>query len=164
MPKEKEAQEFLTNEFTAILECRYDTGPYMGRFLTEFRDHKKIWGCKCPSCGYIYSPPHGHCYFCHGVELEEWVELGDEGVLEHFSVVNFPFVNPMTGEEEPIPWAHGIFEMKHGAFFSHRMTPPDPTKHKVGDRYKAVWREGGRTGHFWDILYFEKVGEGGRNG
>ena len=155
--EKKEAQEFLMTEFLAKLETRYDTGSVGGRFLTELRDHKKIWGIKCPSCKRIYSPPMAYCYACHGVETTEWVELGDEGVLQEFAIVMFPFIQPQTGQLEPLPWAHGVILLDGGAFFKHRLVPPDPEKLKTGDRYKAVWREGGRSGHFWDIQYFKKV-------
>lgn len=154
--EKKPVQEFLANSFLCKLECRYDTGPVMGRFFSELRDHKKIWGIRCPSCGRVYAPPPSYCYLCHGVECTEWVEQDDEGKLTDFSVVYFPFINPLTGVAEKVPWCFGIIELDGGALITHRIIPPNPEKLKIGDRYKAVWSEGGRMGWFWDILCFTK--------
>ncbi len=154
---EERAPEYLFVRTRALLPMRYDAGIYRSRFFVELRDHKKIWANKCPSCGRLFCPPEAACYFCHGVEMPEWVEQADEGVLQLFQVVYFPFTNPMTGVAEPVPWAHGNILLDGGAPFHHRLVPADEKVLKVGDRYKAVWKEEGRTGHFWDILYFKKV-------
>jgi len=155
--EKKEAQEFLAMDFRVSLPCRFDAGPYMGFFLTQMRDHKKIWANKCPKCGRLSSPPSAFCGPCLGVEMTEWVEQVDEGVLQGFDVVYYRFIQPNTGEMQPVPWAHGFIELDTGAFFWHYVVPPDPEKLKIGDRFKAVWKEEGRKGEFHDILYFKKV-------
>lgn len=153
----KGAQELLATNFLVSMPCRFDAGPYMGFFLTQMRDHKKIWANRCPKCGRLSSPPRAFCGRCHGVEMTEWVEQGDEGVLQTFDVVYYPFVQPNTGQMQPVPWAHGTIKLDTGAFFAHYLVPPDPEKLKIGDRYKAVWKEEGRKGEFHDILYFKKI-------
>ena len=155
--EKKEAQELLAMDFVVSLPCRFDAGPYMGFFLTQMRDHKKIWANKCPKCGRLTCPPQVVCGRCHGVEMTEWVEQVDEGVLQTIEVVYYPFVQPSTGEMQPVPWAHGRILLDTGAVFHHYAVPPDPEKLKIGDRVKAVWKEEGRMGEFHDILYFKKV-------
>ena len=156
MTTEKQAPEFLFVKTRARVPLRYDAGRYRSRFFAELRDHKKIWANKCPSCGHLHCPPDPYCYLCHGVECTEWVEQADEGVLQGISVVYFSFANPITGEVEPVPWAHGRILLDGGAIIGHRLVPPDEKVLKVGDRFKAVWKEEGRTGYFWDILHFKK--------
>lgn len=151
--EKKSTPELLSNKFVLKLECRYDAGPKMGRFLNALKN-KRIFASQCPSCGRLYTPPMSNCYLCRGVECTGWVEQGDQGKLTGFSVVYFPFINPMTGVAEKVPWAFGLIELEGGAEMSHRVIPADPERLKIGDPYQAVWSEGGRMGWFWDIRCF----------
>ena len=155
--EKKGAQELLAMNFLVSLPCRFDAGPNMGFFLTQMRDHKKLWANKCPKCGRFAIPPRTFCGRCLGVKMTEWVEQGDEGVLQTFGVVYYPFVQPNTGQMQPVPWANGVIRLDGGAFIFHYVWPPDPEILKVGDRYKAVWKQEGRTGEYNDIRYFKKI-------
>jgi len=153
----KKDQEYLILDNTVDLPLRLDAGECEGRFLKALRDEKRIWANKCPKCGRQLVVPRPVCAHCYDVEMTEWVEQGDEGVLEHFSISYYPFVHPRTGKIKPVPWANGIIRLDGGAQIWHEVVPPDPAQLKIGDRYKAVWKEEGRTGFIWDILHFEKV-------
>ena len=161
--EEQKAPELLVMDYVLSLPCRFDAGRYMGRFLVELRDNKKIWANKCPSCGRITCPPVSFCDFCHGVEMTEWLEQNDEGVLRSAEVVLFEFIQPSTGQVQPVPWAHGNLLLDTGASLGHYLAPPDPTKLKRGERYKVVWKEEGRVGDVHDIQHFKAVEEGGEN-
>ncbi len=152
----KEPQELLANEIFLQIETRWDSGPQRSIFFSELRN-KRIWGTKCPECGRIHAPPSTYCSACHGVEMNEWVRQADEGKLIDFSVVYYPFEHPTTGIAEKTPWAKCVVELDGGALFAHRLMPPDPEAHKLGDRYTVIWKEGARTGSYWDIKYFQKV-------
>lgn len=157
--EKQEAEELLFMPFFMKLPCRFDTG-IMSKFFTEMRDHKKIWANKCPKCGRLSCPPSELCMPCGNVEMTkwpDWVEQGDEGELLGSSVVYLEFVQPLTGEMQPVPWAFGSIKLDGGAFLTHYLVPPDPEALKQGDRYKAVWEEGERKGWVHDIKHFEKI-------
>ncbi len=157
--EKKEDQELLIISNTLNIEYRFDAGQYMGRFLTELRDRKRIWANQCPQCGRFSCPPRAFCGQCLGVEMTDWVEQGDEGVLAGFDIHYYEFEHPRSGEVQPVPWADGLIQLNGGAHMLHQVVPPDPEKLKVGDRYQAVWKEEGRTGEVFDILHFEKKEE-----
>ena len=37
------------------------TGPAISKFLTAFRDDKRIWGLKCPKCNQVVVPAQDYC-------------------------------------------------------------------------------------------------------
>ncbi|MCX6007396.1 MAG: zinc ribbon domain-containing protein [Chloroflexi bacterium] len=152
-----EKKELLAMDYLISLPVRYDAGAYMGRFLKGLIN-KEIWANKCPKCGRISVPPRALCGRCLGTEMGEWLKLGDEGTLESFEVCFYDFIQSNTGQIQKAPWVKATFIMDHGAIMEHYMVPPDPTKHKVGDRYKVVWNES-RIGEFHDILHFVKKEE-----
>jgi hypothetical protein len=149
-----ENQELLTMNYLISLPVRYDAGAFMGKFLKGLID-KKIWANKCPKCGRISAPPRMLCGRCLGTEMKEWVEQKDEGVLVAFEICFYDFIQSNTGLVQKAPWAKGTIKLDGGALFEHYVWPPDPTKNKVGDRYKAVWNEK-RIGEFHDIVHFVK--------
>lgn len=53
----KATVEYLAMPHPVSIPCNFSAGPYMGRLLREMKDHKKLWGNKCPSCGRIMFPP-----------------------------------------------------------------------------------------------------------
>jgi uncharacterized OB-fold protein len=57
-----------------------------GHFLRTLRDEGKLLGIRCPKCERVLAPPRPICDrdFC---ETEGWVELGDTGTLELFTVM-----------------------------------------------------------------------------
>jgi uncharacterized OB-fold protein len=154
MQKDQRNAELLFINYTVDLDVRYDAGPYMGRFLKGFID-KKIYANKCPKCGRICAPARAFCGRCLGVEMTDWVELGNEGILESLEICYYDFVQSGTGEIQKAPWGRGLFKMDGGGYMEHRIWPPDPSQHKMGDRYKVMWNEN-RVGDFHDILHFVK--------
>lgn len=159
---EEVQQEYLVMPYKLSLPCNFSAGYYMGRFLAGLRDHKKIWGIKCPKCGRIMVPPRQLCGQCHGVEATEWVELGDKGTLMLYDVVLFDFINPGTGQTRPTPWARATIELDGGAEIGHFLEETDPDKLRLGMRVQAVWKEKNRTGEITDILYFRAMGSKSR--
>lgn len=148
----KQEQELLAMPFLIRIPVREDAGPTMGRFLLALKD-KKIWANKCPSCGRMAIPPRSFCGRCLGVEMTEWIEMADEGTLEGIEICFFDFIQSNTGEVQKAPWAMGKIRLDGGALIEHFVWPPDPSKLKIGGRYKAVWNET-RKGEFHDIVHF----------
>ena len=152
-----EKKELLAMDYLISLPVRYDAGPFMGRFLKGLIN-KEIWANKCPKCGRISCPPRALCGRCLGTEMREWIKQGDEGILESLEICFYDFIQSNTGKIQKAPWSKATFILDGGAIFEHHAVPPDPTKHKIGDRYKVVWNEN-RIGEFHDILHFVKKEE-----
>jgi len=131
---------------------------YVGEYWTKFFDglkEKKFLGTKCPKCGVVYALPRQVCGRCF-VKIDEWVELGPEGVITAFTVVKFPYIDPNTGEiRKPLPFTTASVKLD-GADTTiwHYLNETDESKLKVGKRVRIVWQEE-RKGNIHDIKYFE---------
>lgn len=68
----------------------YAAGKTVSYFLTQIRDHRKIMGIKCPKCQRVMVPPRSFCERCF-IPVEDWVELGNEGTIEAFTIVHDAF-------------------------------------------------------------------------
>jgi uncharacterized OB-fold protein len=147
-------EELLSMNYIVSLSVRYDAGLYMGRFFKGLID-KKILANKCPKCGRKAAPPRAICGMCRDIEMTEWVEAKDEGILESLEICYYDFIQSNTGEMQKSPWAKGLILLDGGVYLEHMVWPPDPAQHKLGDRYKAVWNEK-RIGEFHDIVHFVK--------
>ena len=90
--------------------------------------------------------------------MDEIVELGREGEIEAVTLVNYPFVDPDTGERRPVPYIYGYIRLD-GAdnLFSHIIKAKPGVKIKVGDRVRAVFADI-KKGRIQDIAYFEIIG------
>jgi len=136
----------------------WSVGRYGSKFLTELRDHKKILGIKCPTCGRVYVPPRRVCGRCF-VEMADWVELPPTGTLAAFTVLMFSFVDPDTGLERPVPYGYGYVKFDGAdSTFPHFLEETDYKKIKIGSRVEAVFEEI-RRGHLLDIKHFRIISE-----
>jgi uncharacterized OB-fold protein len=128
-------------------------GKIASRFLVGLRDEKRIYGVRCPSCGTVFVPPKKLCHKCM-VEMSEWVELGDEGVLEAFTIVRYS--EPAIHTLEP-PFACGIIRLDGAdTGMVHLIGEADLTRLEEGQRMRAVFSEE-RKGEYLDIAYFKPV-------
>ncbi len=136
----------------------WSVGRYGSKFLTALRDHKKILGIKCSSCGRILVPPRRVCGRCFA-EMSEWVEVGPQGTLTAFTVLMFSFVDPDTGTERPVPYGYGYVRFD-GAdnTFPHFLDETDYRKIRIGTRVEPVFEEK-RKGTLLDIKYFRILSE-----
>ncbi len=130
----------------------WQAGETASFFLTQLRDHRKIWGKRCPKCERVLVPPRKHCPTCF-VDTSEWVEVSDEGVVETFTVVH---------RETPIqplgpPFAYALIRLD-GADTSlvHVLSAVQPEKIREGMRVKAVFAEN-RGGSVRDISHFRPI-------
>jgi uncharacterized OB-fold protein len=132
----------------------WHAGEYATFFYTELKDHKKIWGTKCPECGKVYMPPRKSCPECFK-QCREWVELGDTGTLLTYTVVRYS--EPLIQPREP-PYAYGIIKLDGAdTAMVHFLGEVGLDKIKVGMRVKAVFNEN-PEGNYLDIKYFKPVG------
>ena len=139
------------------MEYEYSLGQHAIRFFHELKEHRRLMGVRCPECKRVYIPPRPVCGICY-VPSDEWVEVSDEGTLIGCTVVRLPFIDPMTGQQRPVPYGFGIIQLD-GASTSmfHFVDETDDAKLTVGLRVKAHFREP-REGNMRDIVNFRLIG------
>lgn len=159
MTTEREKSELLTVTFTYPMPYEWSIGKYGSRFFQEIRENRRFVGIRCPKCGNVYVPPRRLCGPCFR-ELDELVTLPNRGTITAFSVVNYPFIDPETGVQRPIPYTYGYIKIDgSGSIFSHIINETDVNKIKVGMKVEAVFREKDEMqGNIRDIKYFEIIG------
>jgi uncharacterized OB-fold protein len=148
----------LAVEDVAHMPYNWAIGVDGSQFFQAIREREVLLGIKCPRCGKVYVPPKRVCGPCF-MQMDEIVELGREGGIEAVTVVNYPFVDPDTGERRPVPYIYGYIRLD-GAdnLFSHVIKVETGVKIKVGDRVRAVFADI-KKGRIQDIAYFEIIGK-----
>lgn len=68
------------------IDYRYSYG-LTSRFFREIRDHKRIFGTRCKTCGTVFLPPRAHCAECYCDT--EWMRCGNQGTVKTFTVVHY---------------------------------------------------------------------------
>lgn len=143
--------------YKADLVYRYSAGKAASRFLVDLRDNKKIMATRCQKCGTTYIPPRSVCGQCF-VTLNEWVEVGPQGTLTRFTVVQFPFWDPISGSQRAVPYVLGFIHLDGADLpLQHYLEKSDSGDLKVGARVEPVFKTE-RFGTLADIEYFRIVG------
>ena len=150
--------EPLRLPYQANFEYDYAAGRYASRFMTELRDNTKLFGTRCTSCERVLVPPRPICGIC-AAPTGEWVEVGPEGTLTGFTVVEVPFIDPMTGNQRPVPYGFAFIKLT-GADTNiyHFLEESQHDKLRVGMAVEAVFREE-RVGAMSDIVCFRTMEE-----
>lgn len=139
------------------LPFRYTAGRFASRFFRGLKD-KRILGVRCQRCQRVLMPPRPFCERCF-LPLDDWVEVGQQGSLEAFTVCYARF----TGLPEP-PYCLILVKLD-GADTSLQhllgqveLGDVDMMKEaiQIGMRLEAVWQEE-REGGIQDIRYFRPV-------
>lgn len=158
MNKGRTDQELISSRQILSIPQRFSTGPVMGRFLRELRDHKRILANRCPKCGRHQLPPREVCALCH-VEATEWDELGPEGTIRDFDIIYYASPDPLSGETRQVPYALGWVDLDgtHGdAPLWHFLDTSDLSKIRRGARVRVVFADK-RSGTTDDIRHFEFI-------
>jgi uncharacterized protein len=152
-------RERLESVFAYPMPYEWSVGLYGSRFFEEIMKNRRFIGIKCNGCGKVYVPPRRVCGPCFA-ELTELVPLSDTGVITAFSVVNYPFIDPNTGSQRPIPYTYGYIQLD-GAdnIFSHIINETDLSKIRVGMKVRAAFKKpADMEGNIQDIKHFEIIG------
>ena len=140
---------------TPLLHYRYAAGRYGSLFLRGLKD-KKILASRCSKCDRTLVPPRIACTGCFG-EMKEIVELSPRGTLLMYTVVSFPFLDPFTGIQRPIPYCYGMIRFEGTTnTFQYFLSERDPSKLRIGQRVEAVFRDE-RKGELADLAHFQPV-------
>ena len=158
MAEERDYSRFLTVSFTDPMPYEWSVGKHGSMFFQEIKEHRRFVGIRCPQCGKVYVPPRRLCGPCFE-ELTELVTLSDTGIITAFSVVNYPFIDPDTGEQRPIPYTYGYIQIDGSDnIFSHIINETDVNRIRVGMRVRAVFKEKKEMqGNIQDIRYFDII-------
>ena len=146
----------LAVEEVSRMPFRWAVGLDGSRFFREIDARGILVGIRCPKCGRVYVPPRGVCGPCFA-RMEELVDLGTEGTVEAVTLVNYPFIDPETGDRRPVPYSYGYIRLD-GAdnLFSHVIRTEVGSPVRVGDRVRAVFAATMR-GRIEDIACFESA-------
>jgi len=143
--------------YHAVLPFRYSAGQAASRFFAELRDHKRFLATRCGRCGKAYVPPRPVCGECFE-PLDTWVEVGPQGTLVGFTVVHFPFLDPLTGKARPVPYGYGFIVLDGAATkIQHFIEETDIDRLRFGLKVEPVFKDK-RQGNFADIEHFRIVG------
>ncbi len=123
----------------------------ISRFFAELKDNKKIMGTKCPKCGTVFCPPTSDCPKCW--VPTEWVEVGPQGTVIHFSVIHLPNL----WMKRKAPYTIGLIKLDGAdTGLMHFVDETDLKKLMAKPRVEAVFAEE-RKGYPTDIDYFKII-------
>ena len=155
MSADNKQRELLQSTFTHAMPYEWSVSFYGSKFFKGIKENGRFAAIKCTSCGKAYVPPRRVCGPCFK-ELTEIVSLPPTGVITAFSTVNYPFIDPATGKQRPIPYTYGYIRIDGAdSIFSHIINELDLNKIKVGMKVKAVFKKKEEMeGNIEDIKYF----------
>ena len=136
------------------IRSRYTCGLAGEKFFREIMDNARFVGTRCSECDYIYVPPTIYCERCFA-KLEDWVEVGKEGVVQSFTVLwvaldGSPLAEPETMALIQLDGADSVLV--------HRLSDVDLDDLRIGMRVKAVFKpKKKREGSILDIIHFVPV-------
>jgi len=137
---------------TPELRYRYAAGRYGSLFLEGLREGK-ILASRCRRCARTLVPPRIPCTGCFG-PMEEIVTLPPRGKLLAFTVVAFPFLDPFTGVQRPVPYCYGMIQFEGSDnTFQYFLAEKDSSRLRLGQTVTAVFRPD-RIGSLSDLLHF----------
>lgn len=150
------ATDVIRLEYAANFDFDYAAGTYATRFMTELRETGRLHGTRCTNCARVLVPPRPICGIC-AAPTDEWVEVGPDGTITGFTVVEVPFIDPMTGEQRPVPYGFAFIKLT-GADTNiyHFLEESRHEKLHVGMRVEAVFRDE-RIGSMADISCFRTL-------
>lgn len=151
--------EPLRLSYTARLAYEYAAGRFATRFMTTLRDEGRLLGVRDPGSGKVLVPPRPISGLSGEHLDDQWVEVGPGGIVTGCTIVETPFVDPMTGEERPVPYGFGFIRLDGADTNIYHFL--DATTHDeiwVGMRVEAVLKPPGeREGKMSDIVRFRPV-------
>lgn len=132
----------------------WTVGRVGSRFFVELRDNGRLMASRCRTCNVVWIPPRLRCPECfQTIEDHDWLEVGPQGTLRHFTVVRYEH------PAQPVkpPFAYGLIDLdKADRAIVHFVVGKDPKNLKQGMRVKPVFKPD-RKGNILDILYFTPV-------
>ncbi len=154
------AENPLRLEYVANFEYAYAAGRYASRFMTALRDEAKLHGTRCDECDVVLVPPRPVCGLCGGA-TSDWLEVGPTGTITGYTVVEIPFIDPMTGRERPVPYGFAFIRLDGADTNIYHFLEENRHDHlEIGMSVEAVFKPPDeRTGTMADIVNFRTLQE-----
>ncbi len=131
---------------------RYTYGLAGEKFFRAIKDDAHILGTYCPKCDHTYVPAAAFCERCLSA-LDEWVNVGIEGEVVTFTLLNVNLDGSPSDEPEII-----VFVRFGDGGMIHRLCLPDAGEVEIGMQVKAVFKpDTDRVGSILDIDCFKPV-------
>lgn len=139
----------------AKLDYDYTPGIATTRFLRAIKE-KRLVGERCPETGKVYIPPRGVSPVC-GLPTTEQVELGHDGTMVSYCVVNLDF----TGNAQEIPYVSALIVVDGSDIPIYGLVREIPYDQvRIGLRLKSVWvDDADLTTSFENIKWWAPNGE-----
>jgi uncharacterized OB-fold protein len=133
-------------------------GPSWYRFFEGFKK-AKIFGTRCSRCNRVLVPARTFCPRCF-VDMQQWVEVSQEGVLVSWVVTNYEYFGMPTAP----PFINSLIRLDGtDCGFMHLVGGVDlsdldrVSEHvQNGMKVKAVWKKE-KTGCIMDIRHFVPI-------
>ncbi|HLG88496.1 MAG TPA: Zn-ribbon domain-containing OB-fold protein [Alphaproteobacteria bacterium] len=137
----------------------HDKGPIVTEFYERLAENK-ILGRHCPKCGRVLLPPRAFCDRDFA-DTDKWVEVGQKGVIETFTVV---FQKFRGLPDPPYCIAYVRLDGADTSILNFVRVPglvdAEAVRHKlkVGQKVKVVFApKGERTGRITDFWFEPEV-------
>lgn len=152
--------EPLRLSYQAALRYDYAAGAFATTFMHALKTEGRLLGVRDPGTGKVLVPPRPISGLS-GEHLHEWVEVGPRGTVTGWTIVETPFVDPMTGERRPVPYGFGFIKLD-GADTNiyHFLEPTSHDEINVGMRVEAVLKPPDeREAKMSDIVRFRTLSD-----
>jgi len=150
-----DAEQVRTVRTPAKIVYDYTPGIATTRFLRAIKE-KRLVGERCPETGKVYIPPRGVSPVA-GLPTTEQVELGHDGTLVSFCIVNLDF----TGNAQEIPYVSALILVDGSDIPIYGLVREIPYDEvRVGMRMRSVWVDDDElTTSFENIKWWAPNGE-----
>lgn len=142
-------------ESEVVIPYELALGATWSRFFDGLKE-KRVLATKCQGCQRVLVPARAFCPRCF-MDMEEWLEVPAEGIVEGWVLVNYNYFGMPT----KAPFISALIRLDGtDCGFIHllggiEMDDIESARKHIwnGLRVKAVWNEA-RAGHIMDIKYF----------
>jgi uncharacterized OB-fold protein len=136
------------------IHSRYTCGLAGEKFFRTIMESGQLLGTHCPSCQYTYVPPTLFCERCF-TRLEDWVEVGPEGMVDSFTVLHITLDGTPLDEPDVL----ALIQLDGAdSVLVHRLGGVSLDELRIGMRVKAVFEpRRKRKGSILDIRHFVPV-------
>jgi uncharacterized OB-fold protein len=152
------AEEYRIMKAQVVVPYELALGGTWSYFFDCLKE-ERIMGKKCKSCKRVFVPPRSFCPRCFE-DMEQWVEVKQEGTIETWVLVNMPFF----AQQLKIPFISAQIRLDGSdTGFIHQIAGIDLSNFdkvrevvKLGGKVRAVWSKE-KKGNILDIAYFEPL-------
>jgi hypothetical protein len=137
------------------LEYIYTYGRAGEAYFRNLMDKGTFLGARCGKCHITYVPPRIYCEQCFARLEESYVDVGDHGIVQTFTVL----YKNLDGSKKEKPLAMAMVEIEGtDGGVVHCLGEVEPEEVYIGMEVEAVLKpKAQRQGAITDIKYFKPV-------